>query len=273
MIRNFEGKVAFITGAGSGIGLALAHAFAEANMKLMLADIEENALHAAVAGLKASGAEVRGVVCDVSDRTSVLRAAEETFASFGKVHVLCNNAGVAAGGQIELVAPTDWEWVFGVNAMGVVHGVQAFLPHIKAHGEEGHIVNTASMAGIVSMPGTGPHNASKFAIVAISETLAAELAGTSIGVSVVCPAFVRTRIASSTRNRQPRFGGPLEAANPYMEPFVAAGLEPQKVARRVMTALRDNDLYVITHPELRSAVEERFSKILAAFDKAANAQQ
>jgi NAD(P)-dependent dehydrogenase (short-subunit alcohol dehydrogenase family) len=147
MIGDLDGKVAFVTGAASGIGLALARVLAEARLKVMLADIEEGALDAALADLKASGAEARGVVCDVSDRASVLRAANETFAAFGNVHVVCNNAGVGVGGPIESIAPADWDWMIGVNLMGAVYGVQAFLPHIKAHGEGGHIVNTASLAG------------------------------------------------------------------------------------------------------------------------------
>ena len=273
MIRDFQSKAAFVTGAASGIGLAITRALATANMRVMLADIEENALYAAVADLKASGADVRAVVCDVSDRASVQRAAEQTFAAFGKVHLLCNNAGVGVGGQFETIAPNDWEWVIGVNLMGVVHGVQAFLPHIKAHGEDAHIVNTASLAGMACPPGTAPYNASKFAAVALSETLAAELAGTPIGVSVLCTAFVRTRIATSSRNRPPRFGGPVNQSNAQLEALVQGGLDPETVARRVMTAVRDNDLYIFTEPEHRPVVEGRFGQILAAFDKAANAQQ
>jgi NAD(P)-dependent dehydrogenase (short-subunit alcohol dehydrogenase family) len=275
MIRDFQGKAAFVTGAASGIGLAIARALATANMRVMLADIEENALNAALADLKASGADVRAVVCDVSDRVSMQRAAEQTFAALGKIHLVCNNAGVGIGGQLETIAPNDWDWVIAVNLMGVVHGIQAFLPHMKLHGEDGHIVNTASLAGMVCPVGTAPYNASKFGVVALSETLAAELAGTPIGVSVLCTAFVRTRIATSSRNRPPRFGGAPDqdsAANAQLEGLVQAGLDPNTVARRVVAAVRDNDLYVFTHPEYRGAVEERFGKILAAFDKAANAQ-
>jgi NAD(P)-dependent dehydrogenase (short-subunit alcohol dehydrogenase family) len=274
MIRDFQGKAAFVTGSASGIGLAIARVLAAANMRVMLADIEENALYAALADLKASGADVRAVVCDVSDRASVERAAEQTFAALGKVHLLCNNAGVGVGGQFEAIAPNDWEWVIGVNLMGVVHGIQAFLPHIKAHGEDAHIVNTASLAGIVCPPGTAPYNASKFGAVALSETLAAELAGTPVGVSVLCTSFVRTQIATSSRNRPARFGGPVNQANEQLEALVQGGFEPEAVARRVVAAVRDDDLYIFTHadPAYRAAVEERFGKILAAFDKAVNAQ-
>jgi NAD(P)-dependent dehydrogenase (short-subunit alcohol dehydrogenase family) len=273
MIRDFQGKAAFVTGAASGIGLAIARALATANMRVMLADIEENALYAALADLKGSSADVHAVVCDVSDRASVQRAAEQTFAAFGKIHLLCNNAGVGVGGQFETIALNDWEWVIAVDLLGIVHGVQAFLPHIKAHGEDAHIVNTASLAGMVCPPGTAPYNASKFGAVALSETLAAELAGSPIGISVLCTSFVRTRIATSSRNRPPRFGGPLDQANAQLEALVQAGLDPQMVAQRVMAAVRDNDMYIFTDAEYRAAVEERFDKILAAFDKAANAQR
>ncbi|MBR0692562.1 SDR family NAD(P)-dependent oxidoreductase [Bradyrhizobium lablabi] len=268
MIGNLNGKVAFVTGAASGIGLALARVFAEAKLKVMLADIDENALNTAVEDLRASGFEAQGVVCDVSDRTSVQCAADETLAVFGNVHVVCNNAGVGGGGPIESIVPADWDWIIGVNLMGALYGIQAFLPHIKAHGEGGHIVNTASMAGLLGPPGIAPYNASKSAVISLTETLAAELAGTEIGVSVLCTAFVRTRIATSARNRPPRFGIRVdEPANPQMAALVDAGIDPIVVARRVLAAIRENDLYVITHPELRSVIAGRFDQILAAFDK------
>jgi NAD(P)-dependent dehydrogenase (short-subunit alcohol dehydrogenase family) len=152
--------------------------------------------------------------------------------------------------------------------MGAIHGIQAFLPHIKAHREGGHIVNTASMAGLVGPPGIAPYNASKFAVISLTETLAAELAGTEIGVSVLCTAFVRTRIATSARNKPPRFGARVnEPADPQMAALVDAGLNPAFVARRVLAGVRENDLYIITHPELRSVFAGRFDRILAAFDK------
>lgn len=276
MIGDFEGKIAFVTGAASGIGLAIAEAFARANLKVMLADIEEDALDVAVGALKTSGAEVRGVLCDVSDRASVQRAAEETFGVFGNVHIVCSNAGVIAGGQIESIPTGDWDWVLGVNLMGAIYVIQAFLPHIKAHSEGGHIVITASGSGMVCTPGTGPHNVSKFALVGLAETLAAELAGTPIGVSVLCPSFVRTRIATSFRNRPVRFGAQLDRpvdANAQLAALVDAGTDPQKLAQRVMMSIRDNDLYVFTHPpEVRVFLEERFGRILAAFDKSASQQ-
>jgi NAD(P)-dependent dehydrogenase (short-subunit alcohol dehydrogenase family) len=271
-MRNIEGKTAFVTGGASGIGFAIAGALGEAGMKVMLADIEQSALEEAEVGLRKGGIDVRTVLCDVADRAAVRRAADETIAAFGKVHVVCNNAGVAAGGQMEKIPPGDWDWVIDVNVMGVIHGIEAFLPHIKAHGEGGHIINTGSAAGIVCSAGMGPYSASKFAVVGLSETLALELAGTSIGVSVILPAFVRTRIADCTRNRPSRYGAPPDvpaAAKEQLAALVRTGIDPREIARRVLVAVRDEDLYIVTHPEYRAAVEERFNKILAAHDKAA----
>jgi NAD(P)-dependent dehydrogenase (short-subunit alcohol dehydrogenase family) len=273
MMRDFAGKTAFVTGGASGIGLAMAQAFGTAGMKVMIADIEEGALSAAVASVKETGAEARGIVCDVADRDSVQRAADETFAAFGKVHVLCNNAGVGTGGPMDGISRGDWEWVIGVNIWGPINGIQAFLPHMKAHGEAGHIVNTSSIvAWGGAAPGIGPYTATKCAIVGLTETLAAELDGTAIGVTVVSPGATRTRIADSARNRPKRFGAQHEvpkAALEQLAAFIRAGIDPKEVARRVMTAIRDNDLYVFTHAADREGVEERFRRVLADYDKSA----
>jgi NAD(P)-dependent dehydrogenase (short-subunit alcohol dehydrogenase family) len=201
-MREFDGKVAFVTGVASGIGLALARAFGRAKMRVMLADIETDALNTAVAELQGSGIDARGIECDVADYNSVQRAAAETLAAFGKVHLLCNNAGAVAGGPMELITLGDWDWVLGVELMSNIYAIKTFLPQIKKQGEDGHIVSVASMAGFVCVPGAGPHNVAKFGVRALSETLAAELAGSPIGVSIVCCSFVRTRIHTSTRNRR-----------------------------------------------------------------------
>jgi NAD(P)-dependent dehydrogenase (short-subunit alcohol dehydrogenase family) len=263
-MRDVKGKTAFVTGGASGIGLAMAQTFTAVGMMVMLADIEEDALNTALISLGGADAEVRGVVCDVADRAAVQRAAGETVAAFGKVHIVCNNAGVGAGGEMEVISPGDWEWVIGVNLMGVIYGM--------THGEGGHIVNTASFAAITSPAGIGPYNATKAAVVSLSETLAAELAGTAIGVSVLLPGFVRTRAAESARNRAARYGkrtveAPAGATSHAA--MVSAGIDPQEVARRVMTAIHDNDLYVFTQPEYRSFAEEKFRNILVAHDKSA----
>ena len=267
-MRELAGKVAFVTGGASGIGFALAARFGGANMKVMLADIEVNALDTAVAKLKSEGIDARGVECDVADRASVHRAAADALAAFDKVHLVCFSAGVGCGGPLELITPGDWDWVIGVNLMGVVHGIQAFLPRLKAQGEGGHFVVNASMAGMLCPPGTGPYSASKFGVVAVAETLAAELGGTPIGVSVLCTSFVRTRIAESARNRPGRYGVTTEAppgASDQLAALVRAGQEPEQVAEKVMRAIRENELYIFTHPELRSALEDRSQRILTAY--------
>ena len=278
MIRDFVGKTAFVTGGASGIGLALGRAFAEAGCKVMLADIEKPALDAALASFSGSGPEIRGVICDVADPASVDAAAEATFSAFGNVHILCNNAGVGARGGIDHIALDNWRWVLDVNLIGVVNGVRAFLPHMRAHGEGGHIVNTASMAGMISrFHGFHPYAATKFAVVGMSEGLAVEVEPFGIGVSILCPGFVRTNILESARNRPERYGPttPPDAVNhPLYARFaelVRTGMDPAEVARRVLAAVRDDELYVFTHPEMRGDVEERFRAILAAFDKAAAA--
>src|SRR5271156_4557869 len=194
-MRELAGKAAFITGGASGIGFALGRAFAAVGMKVMLADIETDALESAVKSLQNIGPVVRGVICDVADPASVDNAARASFEAFGNVHVVCNNAGVAGGSGIDNISLDSWRWVIDVNLMGVLHGIHAFLPHIRAHGEGGHIVNTASMAGLNSGMGFSPYSASKFAVVNISEGLAKQLSGLGVGVTVLCPGFVRTRIS------------------------------------------------------------------------------
>jgi NAD(P)-dependent dehydrogenase (short-subunit alcohol dehydrogenase family) len=272
-MREFVGKAAFVTGGGSGIGLALGRAFAEAGCKVMLADIEKTALDAALASLSGSGREIRGIVCDVADPASVDAAAEATFSAFGKVHILCNDAGVGALGGIDHIALDNWRWVIDVNLMGVVNGVRAFLLHMRAHAEGGHIVNTASMAGMVNTrQGFAPYPATKYAVVGMSEGLAAELKPLGIGVSILCPRFVRTNILESARNRPERYGPttPVDRANPLYARFaerVRTGMDPAEVAQRVLAAIRTDELYVFTHPDARGAVEERFQAILAAFDR------
>ena len=275
-MQELAGKTAFVTGGASGIGLALGRVFAEAGMQVMLADIETEALAAAVKSLHNFGPDVRGVTCDVSDPGSVERAAAASYEAFGNVHVVCNNAGVAGGSGVDDISLNDWRWVLDVNLMGVLHGVHTFLPHIRAHGEGGHFINTASMAGMVSGLGFGPYSASKFAVVTMSEGLAMHLQPLGIGVSVLCPGWVRTRINESGRNRSERYG-PERTPQPgtwgseiaaHVAERIQTGLDPSDVAARVLSAIRADELYVFTHPEMRVAAEERFAAILAAMDKA-----
>jgi NAD(P)-dependent dehydrogenase (short-subunit alcohol dehydrogenase family) len=276
-MRELAGKTAFVTGGASGIGFALGAAFAQAGMKVMLADIETDALAEAVKSLHDFGPNVRGVACDVADSTSVERAAKASHQAFGNVHVVCNNAGVAAAGGIDNISLDNWRWVLDVNLMGVLHGIRTFLPHIRAHGEGGHIVNTASMAGMNSGLGFSPYVASKFAVVGMSEGLATQLKPFGIGVTVLCPGFVRTRIGESGRNRPERYGAtqtpdPASPAGLLLAQIaerLQSGLDPSDIAARVLAAIREDELYVFTHPEMRAELEDRFAAIMAAMDKAA----
>jgi NAD(P)-dependent dehydrogenase (short-subunit alcohol dehydrogenase family) len=220
---------------------------------------------------------VRGVLCDVADAANVDRAARETIEAFGNVHVVCNNAGVAAAGGIDNISLDNWRWVLDVNLMGVLHGVRAFLAHIRAHCEGGHIVNTASMAGMNGGLGFSPYTAAKFAVVGMSEGLSEQLKPHGIGVSVLCPHFVRTRIGESGRNRPARYGetqtpdpaSPAGQMLALITASIAAGLDPADVAARVLAAIRADELYVFTHPDMRGLVDARFAAIQAAMDKAA----
>jgi len=274
VMREFAGKTAFITGGASGIGLALGRAFAAAGARVMLGDIEPEALTAAIASLKGAGATVDGVVCDVTDPASVDKAAEATRGAFGKIHIVCNNAGVGGGSGAESISLETWRWVLDVNLMGVLHGIRAFVPHILAHGEGGHIVNTASMAGMISGLGFSPYTASKFAVVGMSEGLAQELAPRGIGVTVICPGFVRTRIHESQRNRPQRYGparvpAPGSRGSALMAEIAAlvrGGIDPAHVAAQVLDAIREDRLYVFTHPEMRAEAEQRFARILRAME-------
>ena len=278
-MRELAGKTAFVTGGAGGIGLALGRAFAEAGMKVMLADIESDALARAVKSLHNIGPEVRGVLCDVADPASVDAAANEAIEAFGNVHVVCNNAGVAAAGGIDNIALDNWRWVLDVNLMGVLHGIRAFLPHIRAHGEGGHFVNTASMAGMNGGLGFSPYTAAKFAVVGMSEGLSQQLKPHGIGVSVLCPHFVRTGIGESGRNRPERYGetqtpdpaSPAGQMLALITASIAAGVDPADVAARVLAAIRDDELYVFTHPDMRGHVDARFAAIQAAMDGVAPA--
>ena len=267
-MEDLKGKTAFITGGASGLGLAMAHAFGEAGMNVMLADIEEAPLMKAVAELEERQIRASGVLCDVAIRQAVEEAAAKTVETFGKVHVVCNNAGVGAGGLIDEVSHANWDWILAVNLMGVVYGMETFLPLMRAHGEGGTFVNTASMAGMISPPGMEPYSATKFAVVAMSEGWAGQLAPENINVAVLCPGFVKTKINQSGRTRPERFGGPV--INPIVAGnLVDNGIDPERVGRRVLEAIRAKERYIFTHPDMRPFVEGRFAGIMAAFEVAA----
>lgn len=273
-MQDLEGKVAFITGGASGIGLAMARSFAAAGMKIAIADIQADALEAARAELKGSNADVLAIELDVTDRDAMARAADETEARFGKVHLLCNNAGVATGGPLAEATYQDWDWVIGVNLQGVVNGIRTFVPRIQNHGEGGHVVNTASIAGQVALPGLGVYNATKYAVVGISETLVQELEPNGIGVSVLCPGFVDTNIYDSQRNRPATltnadanqdegFFGDTD----LIDQVRGNAMDPAVVGEKVLEAVRDNEFYIFTHPEFMPMVQARTQNILTAYER------
>lgn len=275
-MKDLRGKTAFVTGAASGIGLSMARSFGRQGMNVLVADVDEKAGKEAAERLVSEQIKAVPVVCDVSERAKVREAALEAVAAFGKIHVVCNNAGVAVGGLLGTVKERDWDWILDVNLKGVVYGVETFVPLIKSHGEGGHIVNTASLAGMMSVPGMEPYTATKFAVVGMSEGWAAQLAPLDIGVSVLCPGFVRTRIFESHRNRQDRYGGRAEGnealgadAAVTAAQMVQSGIDPDIVGARVVEAVKDGELYIFTHPQFLDAVETRFAAIRAGFEKAA----
>jgi NAD(P)-dependent dehydrogenase (short-subunit alcohol dehydrogenase family) len=273
-MKDFKGKTAFVTGGASGIGLSMARAFGRAGMNVVLADIDLDAAKASAEQLASEQIKAAPVYCDVSERAAVKSAALDAVAAFGKVHVVCNNAGVAVGGPIGTVRERDWDWIIDVNLKSVVYGTEVFTPLIRGHGEGGHFVNTASMAGMVSPPGLEPYCATKFAVVAMSEGWAGQLAPLDIGVSVLCPGFVRTRIHESGRARQDKYGGVgdvdpgVAATREQAAQNVLSGIDPDIVGNRVLEAIRNGELYIFTHPAMRAFVEMRFQGILAAFDAA-----
>ena len=275
-MNDLEGKVAVITGAASGIGLGMATRFAEAGMKVVMADIERPVLDKAVAALKDSEHDVVGVDADVSQRESVEELAREAIRHYGAVHVLCNNAGVAGGaiGSIWELPQDDWDWVYGVNFWGVLHGLRTFVPVMLEQGDECHIVNTASMAGLT--PGGSIYGATKTGVVNISETLISQLknAEANIGVSVLCPGFVRTEIMSSSRNRPGDFklkdARSIEDLPEEIRPLarvfnnaIQTGKEPLEVGTIVLDAIKQNRFYVLTDDVWNDAIEMRPGYVLA----------
>jgi NAD(P)-dependent dehydrogenase (short-subunit alcohol dehydrogenase family) len=267
-MRDLAGKVAVVTGAGSGIGRAMALAFADSGMRLALADVDLAAAERVREEVEKRGARAFATRTDVSKRDEVEALAVRTFAELGGAHVVCNNAGVAVVGPIEATSDADWRWTLSVNLDGVIHGVQAFLPRLRAQGQGGHFVNTASMAGHFVVPGLAAYHTSKFAVVGLSEALRLEVAAQGIGVSVVCPGLVRTRIFDAGRNRPEQFGGPRAADPNAVSLLDTMGIDPERVGREVRDAVVRGDFYVFTHPEMRTMVQERFRQIEAAFEAA-----
>lgn len=269
-MQDFEGKTAVVTGAGSGIGYALAERFAEARMQVVLADIQADALEQAVERLRARQAEVIGVHVDTMLKTSVENLAQKAIEAYGKVHVLCNNAGVAstagANRAVWEVPQGDWDWVMGVNFNGVLYGVQTFVPHMLEHGEPSHIVNTASLAGL--LPSGGTYGVSKHGVLVLTETLCNDLKsrGTQIGASVLCPGFVNTQIADAERNRPTGLGTGASEETERMaitRMMLQQGTPPSEIAQSVFEAIEQDQLYVLPHPQWDPIVRGRVESVLA----------
>ncbi len=263
-MRELTGKVAVITGGASGIGRGLAEAFAAAGMRIVLGDLDERRLREVEVALGEAGTEVLPVRCDVASEASVQALAESAMDHFGAAHVVCNNAGVVGRGDPWTGPTSAWEWIVGINLMGVVHGIRAFLPIMRDQGE-GHIVNTASMAGLLAMPGYAPYTATKHAVVGLSEALRGDLQALNepIGVSVVCPGFIRTNLMED-RWDQSLGAPPPDSTNPVTAGMTAAlrdgivvGMLPSEVAGLVVRAVREDRFWVMTHPDYESLAVDR----------------
>jgi NAD(P)-dependent dehydrogenase (short-subunit alcohol dehydrogenase family) len=267
-MQDLAGKVAVITGGASGIGLATARRLGREGMKVVIADIEQAPLDAAVRDLQDGGADALGVRTDVGKLEDVQRLAERTLERFGKVHLVFNNAGVNRGGPIQEMTHADWQWILQVNLWGVIHGVEVFVPRLLEQGEGGHIVNTASFAGLVPNQGLGAYCVSKYGVVGLSEVLYRDLSAYGIGVSVLCPMVVNTNIRFAGRNRQPEFGGPVQEptrSDEEQEAVIGRHIEPAEVAELVLQGVLANRLYIHTHAEARGFIQRRFNRIDRAF--------
>lgn len=274
-MKDLAGKTAFVTGAASGIGLGIATALAQAGVKVMLCDIEEAAMKSALEGLRRTNVDVDSVKADVSLKSELQAAADATIARYGKVHILVNNAGVGGGGDYGSWTDASWNWTLGVNLMAVIWGIEIFGPLIEKHREGGQIVSTASIAGLISGSGSA-YNVTKYGVVALSEGLRTSLAPRGIGVSVLCPGFIRTQIVSSARNLPPRFSGavrgsPVEGMGAELLKMVservAGGIDPHYVGELVREGIENDWPYIFTDVEFEPAIEARFAAIKQGFDR------
>ena len=273
-LTSLEDRTAVVTGGASGIGRALALRFAREGAHVVVADLDEAGMAETVAGVTQTGRRGLAVKTDVSRLADVQALADRAFREMGAVHVVCNNAGVALWGGLESVSHQDWEWAMGVNLWGVIHGVEAFVPRMVAQKQPGHVVNTASMAGLIASQGLGVYNTTKYAVVGLSETLQKDLRGYDIGVSVLCPMGVNTRIRQSERNRPAtlrnaaaaREGAPAAREGTPVE-LIGRYLPPEHVAERVLRAIYANRLYVITHEEGLTPLKRRFERMAQAIEE------
>ena len=269
-MKNFEGKTAVITGAASGIGKSLAEKFAKENMQVVLADIEEEALEKTVENLRQYQHRVIGIKTDVLVEDSIKELFAKAKEEYGNIHILCNNAGIGANSgnkAIWEIDKNDWDWVMGVNYQAVLHGLQTFIPHMLEHGEEGHVVTTVSLAGL--MPGAGTYGVSKHAVMALTEALSRDLVarGAKINASVLCPGFVDTNIDNSERNRPNHLGKSEEVVPPVgaeiMSAMLRQGKKPEEIANIVYEAIKENIFYILSHPAWDDSLKSHFDNILS----------
>ena len=272
----FKGKVAFITGGASGIGLGMAKAFYSAGMKVIIADIRQDHLEDALTSLDGDTANIHSIQLDVADRKAMEAAAQEAERVFGRVHILCNNAGIYLYGPLQKATYEDWDWVLDVNLGGVVNGIQTFVPRMISHGEGGHIVNTASISGIFVAGGTGVYTTSKFAVVGLSEALRLDLESENIGVSVLCPGFVNSKIYECGKIRPDQLANSgyvvrQETLERLKKVHDEIGMDPLEVGEKVLSAIHLNKLYIFTHPEFAEEIRRRSEALLSAVpDEAAD---
>jgi NAD(P)-dependent dehydrogenase (short-subunit alcohol dehydrogenase family) len=275
-VKDLSGKTAFVTGAASGIGLGIATALSQAGVKVMLCDIEEEALAKAIATLKLTNADVDGVRADVSVKADLQAAADATVARYGKIHILVNNAGVGGAGYYGHWSDAGWNWALGVNLMSVIWGIEIFGPLIEAHGEGGQIVSTASIAGLISGGVSPTYSVSKYGVVALSEGLRGPLAPRGIGVSVLCPGFVRTQINNSLRNAPAGFvstleplptEGPIAELVKVFQERVSNGIDPLYVGELVREGIENDWPYIFTDTEFEPFIDDRFAAIKQGFDR------
>ena len=279
-MKEFEGKTAVITGAASGIGKAMAERFAQEKMQVVLADIEEEALEKTVENLRQYQYRVIGVKTDVLVEESINELFAKATAEYGNIHILCNNAGIGANSgnkAIWEIDRQDWDWVMGVNYQGVLQGIQTFLPHMLEHGEEGHVVTTVSMAGL--LPGVGTYGVSKHAVMALTEALSRDLITreAKINASVLCPGFVDTNIDKSERNRPSHMGEAKELTNEVgveiMSAMLRQGKKPEEIAEIVINAIKENIFYILSHPAWDDSLRSHFENILSRKEISRNSEE
>ncbi|TDI59103.1 MAG: SDR family NAD(P)-dependent oxidoreductase [Alphaproteobacteria bacterium] len=257
-----EGQVAYITGGASGIGFGMATAFAKVGMKIALADIEEGAVTKAAQALQADGADARPFVVDVTDRKGLAESRDAAISAFGGINLVCNNAGVNRAGHISEISYDDWDWVMGVNLDGVINGAMTFVPELTRQGSDGHMINTASVGGLVGMPSLAIYNTAKFGVVGLSEALRADLFDAGVGISVLCPGLVRTNLNSSERNRPGNEDKDIQAPE---NDTLLQGMDPMVLGEYVLAEVRAGAFFICPHPEFRGVIGDRNNALEAAF--------